>query len=127
MRFQSDVKHAIKVIGNEIVKSQDSFLVIKKNGQSIDLIQDNQVAFLKKGMITLHRVDDGMLTNYIKAPAIIGLGHVCDSNLNHFIQCETECSMWVVDSKVMFDIFSEKGLWKNAFFIIRKYLYLFLT
>ncbi|OAT21566.1 helix-turn-helix domain-containing protein [Buttiauxella noackiae] len=124
MNYRSDVGRSVKVVGEEIEKCKHAFFAVRKKGQHIELIQDNQVAFLKSGVVTIHRIEDGLLTNSIKAPAVIGLGHIHDIGLTHFIQCKSECSMWILDSNIAFDLFTEKNLWQDAFFIIRNYLYI---
>lgn len=124
MNSRTDVARSVKVVGEEIEKCKHTFFAVRKKGQHVELIQDNQVAFLKSGIVTIHRIEDGLLTNSIKAPAVIGLGHIHDIGLTHFIQCKSECSMWILDSNIAFDLFTEKNLWQDAFFIIRKYLYI---
>lgn len=124
MNSRTDVARSVKVVGEEIEKCKHAFFAVRKKGQHVELIQDNQVAFLKSGIVTIHRIEDGLLTNFIKAPAVIGLGHIHDIELTHFIQCKSECSMWILDSNIAFDLFTEKNLWQDAFFIIRSYLYI---
>ncbi|OAT31266.1 hypothetical protein M975_2597 [Buttiauxella brennerae ATCC 51605] len=127
MKSRTDITQSVKIIGDEIEKCDQSYFAIRKMEQRIELVQANQVAFLKTGAITVHRVDDGLLTITVKAPAVIGLGNMKGEGGAHYIQCKTECSMWVLDSESAFELFNEKALWPHAFFVIRKYLHLFLS
>lgn len=69
-----NIKESVNVIGQCMKDDNNSFFLQNKKNQRLDFKKSNHVAYLENGCITMHRIDDGLLTITIRAPAIIGLG-----------------------------------------------------
>lgn len=123
MKDTLDISACIELIGGCIRSSCDSFFSERKKNQRLDLKKNNQIAFLTEGSVSMHRVEDGLLTVTMTAPAIIGIGQFRGEGFTHFVRCNTHCSMWVIDSDDAVNLFNHKGLWKPAYEILTSYLY----
>lgn len=118
-----DVSDSIGIIGYHIKNNSKSFFTERKKNQRIDLKKNNQIAFLTEGSVSMHRVEDGLLTVTMTAPAIIGIGQFQGKDFTHFARCNTRCSMWMIDSDDAVNLFDNHGLWKPAYKILTSYLY----
>ncbi|MCX8986148.1 helix-turn-helix domain-containing protein [Citrobacter portucalensis] len=123
MKDSSDISAYIEHIGGCIRRSHNSFLSERKKNQRLDLKKNNQIAFLTEGTVSMHRVEDSLLTVTITAPAIIGIGQFCGRGGTHYARCNTHCSMWVIDSDDAVNLFDRDGLWKSAYTVLTDYLY----
>ncbi|HCI6023088.1 TPA: helix-turn-helix domain-containing protein [Klebsiella quasipneumoniae subsp. quasipneumoniae] len=117
----------MSIVGFHIKNDNDSFFVINKKNQRLDLKKNNHIAYLEEGCVTMHRIDDGLLTITIKAPAIIGLGQFRGESFTHYIRCTDNCSMWVMSADKAFMMFSKFNLWHHAYDILTKHLYMYFA
>ncbi|HBW8871289.1 hypothetical protein B6J58_26560 [Klebsiella quasipneumoniae] len=122
-----NIKESVNVIGQCMKDDNNSFFLQNKKNQRLDFKKSNHVAYLENGCITMHRIDDGLLTITIRAPAIIGLGQFRGESFTHYIRCTTECGMWVMTAEDTFKLLSRFDLWQHAFDILTKHLYMYFT
>lgn len=125
MISNASIAGAIDTIGRHIEECNDSHFSERKKNQRIDMKKLNQIAYLKRGTVSMHKIDDGLVTITIKGPAIIGLGQMRGDKFTHFVRCNTNCEMWVIDINDASELFSKFSLWGNAFDIITKHLYMY--
>ena len=73
--FQKEIENAVVLVGDEMKKSDNAWLSLRKKRQRIDLKTDGHILFLDKGTVSVYRVENDLVTVSISAPAI--LGHKC--------------------------------------------------
>ncbi len=120
-----DIKESVSIVGFHMKADDNSYLVLNKKNQRLELKRNNHIAYLEHGCITMHRVSDGLLTITIKAPAIVGLGQFRGESFTHYIRCTSDCSMWVMNADNAFAMFSKFNLWHHIYDILTKHLYMY--
>lgn len=123
MNKLSNVSACVDLIGNYIKASDESFFSERKEDQRINIKKNNQIAYLIEGSVNMHRIEDGLLTVTMTAPAIIGIGQFRGERFTHYARCNSHCSMWVIDSDDAVNLFDRHALWKPAYDILTNYLY----
>lgn len=125
MIININIAEAVNTIGSYIEECNDSHFSERKKNQRIDMKKLNQVAYLKTGTVSMHKIEDSLVTITIKGPAIIGLGQMRGDEFTHYIRCNTNCEMWVIDIEDATELFNKHSLWRHAFDIITKHLYMY--
>lgn len=127
MISNTSIAESVDMIGRHIEECNDSHFSERKKNQRIDMKKLNQIAYLKSGTVSMHKIDDGLVTITIKGPAIIGLGQMRGDKFTHYVRCNTNCEMWVIDIDDASVLFSKYSLWGQAFDIITKHLYMYFA
>ena len=121
------ITDSVDIVGRHIERCNYSHFSERKKKQRIDMKKLNQIAYLKRGTVSMHKISDGLVTVTIDGPAIIGLGQMRGDEFIHYIRCNTNCEMWVIDINDAIELFNKYTLWNHAFDIITKYLYMYFT
>ena len=53
--FQKDIENAVVLVGDEMKKSDNAWLSLRKKRQRIDLKSDGNILFLEKGAVSVHK------------------------------------------------------------------------
>ena len=120
--FQNEIDKSVVLIGDEIKKSDNAWLSLRKKRQRIDLKVDGNILFLEKGTVSVYRVENDLVTVSISAPAILGLPQMRTEVAGHYLRCDTDCEMWAMSVQNADLLFSAKNLWKQAFDILAHHL-----
>ncbi|WP_249414962.1 MULTISPECIES: hypothetical protein [unclassified Citrobacter] len=59
--FQKDIENAVVLVGDEMKKSDNAWLSLRKKRQRIDLKSDGNILFLEKGAVSVHRVENDLV------------------------------------------------------------------
>lgn len=120
--FQNEIEKSVVLIGDEIKKSDNAWLSLRKKRQRIDLKVDGHILFLEKGTVSVYRVENDLVTVSILAPAILGLPQMRTEVAGHYLRCDTDCEMWAMSVQNADLLFTAKNLWKQAFDILTHHL-----
>ena len=120
--FQKDIENAVVLVGDEMEKSDNAWLSLRKKRQRIDLKVDGNILFLEKGTVSVYRVENDLVTVSISAPAILGLPQMRTEVAGHYLRCDTDCEMWAMSVQNADHMFTAKNLWKQAFDILTHHL-----
>ena len=120
--FQKEIENAVVLVGDEMKKSDNAWLSLRKKRQRIDLKTDGHILFLEKGTVSVYRVENDLVTVSISAPAILGLPHMRTEVAGHYLRCDTDCEMWAMSVQNADLLFTTKNLWKQAFDILTHHL-----
>lgn len=120
--FQNEIEKSVVLIGDEIKKSDNAWLSLRKKRQRIDLKVDGHILFLEKGTVSVYRVENDLVTVSISAPAILGLPQMRTEVAGHYLRCDTDCEMWAMSVQNADLLFTAKNLWKQAFDILTHHL-----
>ena len=120
--FQNEIDKSVVLIGDEIKKSDNAWLSLRKKRQRIDLKVDGNILFLEKGTVSVYRVENDLVTVSISAPAILGLPQMRTEVTGHYLRCDTDCEMWAMSVLNADHLFTAKNLWKQAFDILAHHL-----
>lgn len=116
-----------EIIGSHIESSDKSYLVEMRKNQRLDLRKNGEIAYLKKGSVSVHRAEDSLLTFTIKAPAVIGIAQMMHNNVTHFFRCSTNCSLSILDIESAVELFSVKQLWDKAYELLTNYIHCYFA
>lgn len=117
-----NVQASVMNISNVITTSASSYFSRHKKNQRLELKLTQQIAYLEKGAISMYRVGDDVLTITICAPAIIGLAQMRFPMRTHYIRCNSECDLYLIDIDEAIQLFTEKNVWQDAYDIMAKHL-----
>ena len=120
--FQKEIENAVVLVGDEMKKSDNAWLSLRKKRQRIDLKTDGHILFLEKGTVSVYRVENDLVTVSISAPAILGLPQMRTEVAGHYLRCDTDCEMWAMSVQNADLLFTAKNLWKQAFDILTDHL-----
>ncbi|WP_410752121.1 helix-turn-helix domain-containing protein [Citrobacter sp. U14242] len=120
--FQNEIDKSVVLIGDEIKKSDNAWLSLRKKRQRIDLKVDGNILFLEKGTVSVYRIENDLVTVSISAPAILGLPQMRTEVTGHYLRCDTDCEMWAMSVQNADHLFTAKNLWKQAFDILAHHL-----
>lgn len=120
--FQKEIENAVVLVGDEMKKSENAWLSLRKKRQRIDLKVDGNILFLEKGTVSVYRVENDLVTVSISAPAILGLPQMRTEVAGHYLRCDTDCEMWAMSVQNADHLFTAKNLWKQAFDILTHHL-----
>ncbi|EGT0662591.1 transcriptional regulator [Citrobacter werkmanii] len=120
--FQKEIENAVVLVGDEMKKSENAWLSLRKKRQRIDLKVDGNILFLEKGTVSVYRVENDLVTVSISAPAILGLPQMRTEVAGHYLRCDTDCEMWAMSVQNADQLFTAKNLWKQAFDILTHHL-----
>lgn len=117
-----NVERSVSLIGAEIQNSKDAHYSQRKKNQRIELKTFNNISYLKKGSVSVYRLENDMLTVDIKAPAILGLAQMRNETKSHYLRCDTDCEMWVISTSDALELFNSRNLWMHAYDILAHHL-----
>ncbi len=120
--FQKEIENAVVLVGDEMKKSDNAWLSLRKKRQRIDLKTDGQILFLEKGTVSVYRVENDLVTVSISAPAILGLPQMRTEVAGHYLRCDTACELGAMSVQNADHLFTTKNLWKQAFDILTHHL-----
>lgn len=118
------IKHSI-IIGKYIEMSKKSHEENHKKNQRVELLTQNKICYLKKGQVVVYRQDDGLVTLTLSAPLILGLTQMHNETKYHYLRCDTDCQMLLIDNCDATQLFHSKNLWPYAFDILTWHLNLY--
>jgi hypothetical protein len=95
---------------------------MRKKHQRVDLWKENKIAFLKKGSVSMYRLDNDIVTLSFDAPSILGLGQMLHEERFHYFRCVQDSDMVIIDQDAFMESLSIQGLWHHSFNILSFYL-----
>lgn len=113
---------SVMLIGDEIKKSENAYFSLRKKRQRIEMKRDGSIFYLEKGSVSVYRVENDLVTVSFTAPAILGLAQMRNDVMSHYLRCDTDCEMWVMNSTNANEMLSKKNLWIHAFDILTNHL-----
>lgn len=113
---------SVMLIGDEIKKSENAYFSLRKKRQRIEMKRDGNIFYLEKGSVSVYRVENDLVTVSFTAPAILGLAQMRNDVMSHYLRCDTDCEMWVMNSANANEMLSKKNLWIHAFDILTNHL-----
>ena len=113
---------SVMLIGDEIKKSENAYFSLRKKRQRIEMKKDGNIFYLEKGSVSVYRVENDLVTVSFTAPAILGLAQMRNDVMSHYLRCDTDCEMWVMNSTNANEMLSKKNLWIHAFDILTNHL-----
>lgn len=123
----SDEARSVEIIAACIEGSDSAYYSERRRTHRLELRKNSEIAYLKEGVVSVHRQEDGLVTLTIKAPAIIGLAQMRGVRASHFFRCSTDCSMWFVNIEKATELFDSKKLWRHAFDLLTAHIHLYFT
>ena len=120
-----NVAESISVIGKEIEEADSSHFSQRKKNQRIELKTYDNICYLSKGGVSIYRVENNMLTLSISAPAILGLAQMRNETKSHYLRCDSDCDMWVINTQDAISLFNKNNLWMHAFDILTRHLQMY--
>ena len=79
--FQKEIENAVVLVGDEMKKSDNAWLSLRKKRQRIDLKTDGHILFLEKGTVSVYRVEN--VIRYVRLYSIVMKKITC-TNLAQF-------------------------------------------
>ncbi len=113
---------SVMLIGDEIKKSDNAYFSLRKKRQRIEMRKDGNIFYLEKGSVSVYRVENDLVTVSFAAPAILGLAQMRNDVMSHYLRCDTDCEMWVMNAGNANDMLTRKNMWKHAFDILTNHL-----
>lgn len=113
---------SVMLIGDEIKKSENAYFSVRKKRQRIEMKRDGNIFYLEKGSVSVYRVENDLVTVSFTAPAILGLAQMRNDVMSHYLRCDTDCEMWVMNAANANEMLSKKNLWIHAFDILTNHL-----
>lgn len=113
-----DIRESVAIVGDAIENSPLAYYAKHKKNQRIDLKKLEQVCFVSTGKVSFYRVTDDVLTISVPAPGIVGIAQLRYQAQTHYIRCDTDCEMWVINSADASALFTHANLWVHAFNIL---------
>ncbi|MCE0811771.1 helix-turn-helix domain-containing protein [Buttiauxella sp. A2-C1_F] len=113
---------SVMLIGDEIKKSENAYFSLRKKRQRIEMKKDGNIFYLEKGSVSVYRVENDLVTVSFTAPAILGLAQMRNDVMSHYLRCDTDCEMWVMNAANANEMLSKKNLWIHAFDILTNHL-----
>ncbi|OAT16391.1 helix-turn-helix domain-containing protein [Buttiauxella noackiae] len=113
---------SVMLIGDEIKKSENAYFSLRKKRQRIEMKRDGSIFYLEKGSVSVYRVENDLVTVSFTAPAILGLAQMRNDVMSHYLRCDTDCEMWVMNAANANEMLSKKNLWIHAFDILTNHL-----
>lgn len=118
---------SIYLLGEHIMNHKDSFHMKRKQYQRFDLKKNSHVCFLSNGSVNLYRATDNFVHLTINSPNILGISQLNFEMKHHYIRCNQDCDMWILDINCFKSILDENDLWKHAFNILSWQLSIYYT
>jgi CRP-like cAMP-binding protein len=120
-----NVERSVSLIGEKIQASEHAYYSERKRNQRIELKTYNSVCYLKKGSVSVYRLENNILTLTIKAPAILGLAQMRNETKSHYLRCDMDCEMWVISTPDAIELFNSRNLWMHAYDILTRHLQMY--
>jgi hypothetical protein len=119
------INHCSITIGKFIAASNKCHEENHKKNQRIELLNQNNICYLKKGQVIVYRQRDDLVTFTLNAPLILGLAQMHNQMKYHYLRCESECEMYIINNHDATELFNKKNLWSYAFDILTWYINLY--
>jgi len=120
-----NVAESVCVVGHAIETSENAYFSKRKKHQRIELKTYDSICFLKEGSVSLYRLENGILTVSLDAPAILGLAQMRNEFKSHYLRCNNDCDLWVISVDDAISLFNTEHLWMHAFDILTHHLQLY--
>lgn len=120
-----DINDCSLTIGKFIESSNKSHEENHKKNQRVELLSQNNICYLKKGQVLVYRQEDDLITLTLNAPLILGLTQMHNEIKYHYLRCETDCQMFMIENHDATELFNRKNLWSYAFDILTWHLDLY--
>lgn len=120
-----DIKSSALNIGKHIEISKKSHEENHKKNQRIELLSQNNICYLKKGRVFVYRQDNDLVTITLSAPLILGLTQMRNAIKYHYLRCDSNCQMFMINNHDATELFNSKNLWPDAFDILTWHLDLY--
>lgn len=105
---------ALQKLGEAITSSALALTCSVKKKQRINWVPASGIKYLKKGTVSVYRVDDSVKLETLVAPNILGLSLMCAPTITEFYRCDTDCEFLTLSIEEADQIFTQKNLWENA-------------
>ncbi|RPH29253.1 hypothetical protein EHN07_06275 [Buttiauxella warmboldiae] len=105
---------SVKKLGEAISSSALAVSCSAKKKQRINWSASTGIRYLKKGTISVYRIDNGVKLFTLSAPYILGLPLMRAPKVTDFYRCDTDCEFSVVSVDEADRIFNESDLWEHA-------------
>jgi hypothetical protein len=102
-------------LGEEIVKSNESFLSIHKKNQRINVHNKDNIYYLTKGNVAVYSFGGELLTFNVFAPEIMCIEKLRGVKIINHFRCVTECEMYTISCEEAINIIEKNNLWSTAF------------
>lgn len=120
-----DINNCSLTIGKFITSSNKSHEENHKKNQRVELLNQNNICYLKKGQVLVYRQEDDLVTITLNAPLILGLTQMHNEIKYHYLRCNTDCQMFMIENHDATALFDSKNLWSYAFDILTWHLNLY--
>jgi len=111
----SIIDKSIITLSKHIQISTKAYLCKYKKNQRVELIKNNNIAYLKSGSVSVYRKEDNLIVTRLDAPFILGLTQMFNDTKYHYFRCNTMCEMWEISSESASNIFNNNNLWELVF------------
>lgn len=111
------------LLQDEIKKSNHSWYVERKKGQSLNIYELGVVAFLASGVVSIYNKKTDLLIVEFQAPCIIGLLALKYPEESFYVVTKTTCQIHSIKLEDVRKIIVDKKLWGAVFNIISAHLY----
>jgi len=115
-----DITDSIAIMGDIIKNSPHSHLAQHKKNQRIDVKRNEKIYYIESGKVSFYRMSDDILTISMSAPCIVGIAQMLFQYQTYYIRCDSNCTIFVIDSIDAKTLFSERNLWIHAYNILAK-------
>lgn len=111
------------LLQDEIIKSNHSWYVERKKGQSLNIYELGVVAFLASGAVSIYNKKTNFLIVEFQAPCIIGLLSLKYPEESFYVKTKTTCQLHSIKLEDVRDIIKNNNLWGAVFNILSAHLY----
>lgn len=110
---------------DEIIKSNHSWYIERKKGQSINIHKLGVVSYLSSGVVSIYNKKTNLLIDDFQAPCIVGLLDLKYNEESYYAVTKTTCQLHSIKREDLRSIINSKNLWKNVFNILSAQMYHF--
>ncbi|MDZ5641689.1 hypothetical protein [Enterobacter sp. A103] len=72
--------------------------------------KENKIGFLKRGCVSLCSTENDIVTVSIEGPAILGMAQMFHDTQSHYIRCNRDCEIVVIDTFNFIQLLTQKKL-----------------
>ncbi|MDZ5641693.1 Crp/Fnr family transcriptional regulator [Enterobacter sp. A103] len=87
--------------------------------------KENKIGFLKRGCVSLCSTENDIVTVSIEGPAILGMAQMFHDKQSHYIRCNRDCEIVVIDTVNFIQLLTQKNHWFHAFMIISHHMQMY--
>lgn len=115
--------NAVDIIKEEILNANQSWFVMRKPQQNLNIYELGIVIYLEQGEISLYNKKSNSLIINLQAPVVIGLLPLTFNDEIYCVYTKTDCSLYSIKVEDLKNIINEKRLWKHVFDLLSVYIY----